>query len=93
MDEIAITGGMTADRLQSIALRLGNSCWCRHWLHWNYPRQDPWLMAVSCFDYSGPPTFPALVRRGFTLERLESGLIVYTVPRLDGAGNPFRSEL
>lgn len=83
---------MTADRLQSIASRLGNSFWCRHWLHWNYPQQVPWLMAVSCLTFGGSPVHVALEREGFT-RIAPDGLIVYTAPRTDERGEPFRSEL
>jgi hypothetical protein len=83
---------MTSDRLQSIARRLGNSFWCRHWLHFNYPLQEPWLMAVSCLDGDGNPLNVALEGLGFV--KVHHGdLIVYTVPRTDERGEPFRSKL
>ena len=83
---------MNADRLQSIAARLGNSFWTRHWLHWNYPLSDPWLMAISCLDSEGNPVHVALEGRGF-VKIHHSGLIVYTVPRTDERGEPFRSTI
>lgn len=83
---------MTADCLQNYAIRLGNSAWCRHWMHWNYPEQDPWLMAISLLDIKGRPTTAGLEVHGFA--RVEhDGLIVYTIARTDHAGQPFRSLL
>lgn len=83
--------GCTADRLQYVAMRLGNGCFCRHWLHWNYPSRDPWLMAVSCLDSEGGRMRAPLEKLGFT--RIDhAGLIVYTIPRLDDEGRPFRSK-
>lgn len=83
---------MTADELHRLARRLGNSFWCRHWLHFNHPVQDPWLMAISCLDGDGNPLMVALERHGFTRAVHEGGLIVYTVPRTDERGEPYRSK-
>jgi hypothetical protein len=93
MDEIAIAGGMTAAELQRIASRLGNAMWCRYWLHWNYPVQEPWLMAISCKAVDGDPIdLEDMGPHGFAREDGE-GLIVYTVARTDDDGKPFRGVL
>jgi hypothetical protein len=66
---------MTATELQDKVVRmLANWGWCRYWLHWNYPRQEPWLMAVQVLelrpDRNPPPYWPAPVPQletmGFT---------------------------
>jgi hypothetical protein len=95
MTRVPITGdrpGITADELQHITLRLANACWCRYWLHWNYPVQGPWLMALSCHESDGSPSDLELESEGFTRVDYE-GLLIYTVPRVDDAGSPFRSRL
>ncbi len=46
---------ITASELQRIALRLSNQCFVRHWLHWNYPCVDPWVMAIECRDAKHNP--------------------------------------
>jgi hypothetical protein len=81
---------VTAECLRYYATRLGNSFWCRHWLHWNYPEREPWLMAISCRDGSGVPIRAGLEAHGFA-HLNHDGLHVYTVPRTDETGLPFRS--
>lgn len=38
---------MTINELQHVVLRLANQVPVRYWVHFNYPRQDPWLMALQ----------------------------------------------
>jgi len=44
---------MCADTLQRHVARLSNSGFVRHWLHWNYPQETPWIMAIECRDNNG----------------------------------------
>ena len=83
--------GLTADQLLSVALRLSNSNWCRHWMHWNYPQRSPWLMAVNCREADGTPASlyaGDLERRGFRLELLD-GAEYWIVERVQDDGTPY----
>jgi hypothetical protein len=83
---------MTADELQRIALRLSNSGYCRHWLHWNDPSQEPWLMAIRVIDSSGwRVPIKDLETRGFRLDAHPG--YFYTVERTNEDGTPFRTNL
>lgn len=90
---------MTADELQRLARMLGNSTWCRYWMHYNYPQAEPWEMALSCVEFqmqrnariSLPCPVDGLKERGFRTE-LVDGLIYYIIARTNEDGTPFRSE-
>jgi hypothetical protein len=93
---------VTASVLQGIALGLGNIGWCRYWLHWNYPQQQPWLMALDVRDVGGEPAElyePDLRRRGFRgpleVDFGDGAGVgrVWVVERTDESGAPFRSLL
>jgi hypothetical protein len=87
---------MTADRLQSIVLRLANSRPTRYWLHWNYPEPSPWLMALKVWTADGHRSRPSP-----TLSRELRSLggtwdddnAAWIFERTDDAGQPFRSTL
>lgn len=90
---------MTADELQRIVLRLANQAWVRYWLHWNYPGQEPWLMAVTIWmprdcDIRGDPTKKdlesELLELGFSYNQV-SGL--YLIERTDDDGTPYTSPM
>jgi hypothetical protein len=89
---------VTADQLQSIAMQLSRSGWARHWVHFNYPQQSPWLMAIDVRDHEGKPLEleGEMEKLGFT-RTLEGEMdatgscVIYTVPRTDDAGLPYRS--
>ena len=48
---------MRSSTLQDLVVKLSNGCWCRYWLHHNYPNRNPWVMAIECrqfgYDESG----------------------------------------
>lgn len=88
---------MTASELQRIALRLSNQGWCRHFLHWRYPCQDQWLMAIQFaeMDERGRlrvATFKPLEAKGFRVVHEGIGLM-YVIERTDEEGKPFRSRI
>lgn len=85
---------MTADELQRIAMRLSNSGWCRYFLHWSYPAQDPWLMAVQVRDADGRPVEVKELTDayGFWPAPDRPGEYVYTIRRTNDDGTPFRSN-
>lgn len=91
---------MTADELQRVARMLGNQSWCRYFLHWNYPTEAPWEMAISCVEFemrgnarmSNPCPVPDLLPMGFRATVGSEGLIYYIVERTDESGAPFRLE-
>jgi len=66
-----MTTKITATELMKIATRLANQAHVRYWLHWNYPREDPWVMAIQAYGCAGhwgeiePIQIPDLVRLGF----------------------------
>ena len=86
---------MTASQLQNIANRLGNCCWCRHWLHWNYPQQAPRLMALNCREADGSEARiygGDLERAGFRKE-VVNGATYWVIERTNEDGTPFVAEL
>jgi hypothetical protein len=89
-------GPATASELQRIALRPSNSCFTRHWLHFNHPARDPHLMAISCIDHEGNPARleeREMERRGFAKRTDPDGLVVWLIRRVDEDGSPFESLL
>lgn len=65
-----MTTKITATELMKIATRLANQAHVRYWLHWNYPVEDPWVMAIqayqwNCFGKIESKEIPDLVRLGF----------------------------
>lgn len=86
---------MTATKLQSIALRLSNQTFCRHWLNWT-DRHENVLMAIQCRDYEGKvEEVKALLSEGFNLWETTDPqcLWIYTIPRTNDDGTPFVSKL
>ncbi len=89
---------MTATELQRIALRLSGYGWCRHWLHWNYPYQESWRMAIQLLNREGdvyePVRVPTLEEKGFWVDAIHGRpSYVYVIERTDEDGKPFRSDL
>ncbi|MBW4583473.1 MAG: hypothetical protein KME42_28250 [Tildeniella nuda ZEHNDER 1965/U140] len=41
---------MTLNAFLKVVQRLSNSCFVRHWLHWNYPANPP-VMAIAVIPY------------------------------------------
>lgn len=82
---------MTADKFHEIVLRLANASWVRYWLHWNYPSQAPWVMAVQARDYQGwPVRVLPLNTLGFEWDEEDR---MHFIDRTNEDGTPFRSEL
>jgi hypothetical protein len=85
---------MNPTELQRIATRLGNQAWTRHWLHYNRPCEDPWLMAIQVVGFTREGLRPvrvlALERLGFreTLPAFKGS--IYVIERTDDEGNPFK---
>jgi hypothetical protein len=84
---------VTADQLQRFAVRLSNSGYTRHWLHWNHPIICPVRMAISVIAPNGTAK---RIRDFDQMEipvELSSGLIIYTFVRIETDGTLFFSEL
>ena len=98
---------MTATQLQSIALRLGNAGWCRHWLNLNNSH-DNVLMAIQVLEARSiergeddalitrftPTVVPDLEKLGFELlddDQYQSH--IYTIRRTNDDGTPYTSQL
>lgn len=87
---------MTAPQLQTLAMLLSRSLWVRHWLHWNYPCRDPWLMAISVHDADGCHPFERsgiadeLTKAGFVMEDQGKGDAVFVIRRTNENGTPYQ---
>lgn len=65
-----MTTKITATELMKIATRLANQAHVRYWLHWNYPVEDPWVMAIQAYKWNSHMEIESvqiqdLVRLGF----------------------------
>jgi hypothetical protein len=72
----------TASHLKWIASQLGNSCHVRYWLHYNYPQENPMIMAISVLTqtqdgYQSEPV-QDLIDLGFTYCQTDK---VHTIAR------------
>ena len=86
---------MTAAELKNIADVLGNSCWCRHWLHWNYPVQQPRQMALNCREADGSEHriyTGDMLQAGFRKEVVK-GATYWVIERTNEDGSPYIAEL
>lgn len=87
---------MTLEDLRKIARTLSNTYWCRYWIHWNWPTEEPWEMALSCLEMQclgqevvhRPVYLSSLEEKGFT-EEVRDGLIYYVVRRTEENGEPW----
>jgi hypothetical protein len=87
--------GITLGELRRIVLRLANQGWVRYWVHWNYPVESPWLMAIQVRDAHG---WDVSIRDLATWDIVDvrgpgMGRQVYVIERRDEGGTPFRSPL
>lgn len=63
---------MKADELMQIATRLANQAFVRYWLHWNYPCEDKWLMAIEVRGRWGRAVeVPDLIKKGFEWDEFD----------------------
>jgi hypothetical protein len=86
---------MTASELQSIVLRLSNSAFVRHWLHWNYPCETPWVMAIEVRDLDGgqgfqPKRVPHLEDLGFEWDEVDRRHYIDRDVKADGVDPSWR---
>ena len=44
---------MTADKHRENAAQIANSKWVRYWFHYNFPQENPWLMALHAKEAEG----------------------------------------
>lgn len=88
-DTCLTSKGITADKLQSLVLRLSNQCYVRHWLHYNYPEESPWLMAIALHNH---PNFSILEEEltAIGFRNPDNREPIYTIERVDEKGNPFK---
>lgn len=93
---------MTAEELQSIALRLANHGWTRYWIDFRR-LSDPrsWLMAVQVYRFRPDPFTGIPVLAPIRLSELEdvgfhlidhaSFPYLYTIERTNDDGTPYGS--
>jgi hypothetical protein len=67
-------------------------------MHYNYPQQEPWLMAIQVVDCVGirkpefqPIAVQQLERLGFV--KVDGHVGIYCIERTNEDGAPFRSDL
>jgi hypothetical protein len=82
---------MTLDRLQGIVLRLANVVPVRYWMHFNYPCQEPWHMAVKIYPAIPPSQFRHEMKS--LGGRWDDNDLLWTFERTNEDGSPFRSNL
>lgn len=83
---------MTVAELRQIVILLANSCYVRYWVHYNYPNQSPWLMAISVQSDNVEQLAKELGEKGFHKVSGEQ-FHLWTVERIDDEGRPFTSEI
>ena len=78
-------GLMHPDKLQKIAIKLGNGMWCRHWYCWSEIK-NPWVMAIQVRTWSGSPVgVNGMKEEGFV--RHED--CIYLIRRASDDGEPY----
>jgi hypothetical protein len=87
--------GITIEELHRIVVRLANQGWVRYWLHWNYPVETPWLMAIQIRDAHGWDVSIPDLQSWEIADVRETGMgrQVYLVERLNEDGTPFRVNI
>lgn len=86
--------GIHIKQLQSMALKLANSCWVRWYAHWNYPRREPWEVAISLADISGASVelYERDLPEGWRKVQAEKKwLVTYIWQRVDEEGKPYKN--
>ena len=81
---------MTATEIQNIARRLANSCWVRYWLHYNYPQESPWLMAISIMGAKEIGDINIELTRLSFEYMAGDGFPLWVIPRTNEDGAPFQ---
>ena len=82
--------GITADKLQTLVLRLSNQCYVRYWLHYNYPEESPWLMAIALHNCPNLSILEEeLTAIGF--QNPDNREPIYIIERVNENGNPFKT--
>ena len=75
---------MTLEALLVIVVRLSNQCFVRHWAHWNYPCESPWLMAISLLsDGDLSALIAELKEKGLTYQGSDGLKHLFIVERLN----------
>lgn len=83
--------GITVREFKRVALHLANQAYVRYWMHWNYPVESPWLVAISVRDALGRDVE---VKALAEWDRTDTGGIiksmVYVAERRNEDGTSFR---
>lgn len=66
---------MTLEELQNIVLAIANHSHCRYWVHWNYPCENPWIMAINVDGYKPQSFFNEMRDKGFEVNHMKRHLI------------------
>src|SRR5690606_7584118 len=88
----------TLEQHRRIAERFCNQGWTRYWIHFNYPQESPWLMALcsieltlvgSALEASAGRVYERdLTERGYRKE-VRDGLEYWIVERTNEDGTPY----
>lgn len=84
---------MTATEIQDLARRLSNWSYIRHWLHLNYPQQEPWLMGIKsnpACDLQSPTIAREMQKMGGEWDARD---LMWVFRRTDDKGQPYTSRL
>lgn len=80
---------MTLQELQHKYVRLlANKIWIRYWIHYNYPIQDPWIMAIQARDDNGKPQELPDLKEYKPKQKYKK--FMYEIPRTNEDGTPFQ---
>lgn len=86
---------MTLDQFERIVLKLANQTAVRYWKHWNYPTQEPWVMALRVYPTNGfnpqdDELIADLAARGIEWDEVDRQ---FYADRTNEDGTPFRLDL
>ena len=65
---------MKLEELMRINNRISNQTFARYWKHYNYPEEEPWLMAIAVVN-SSPGLEKELQGLGFYLAKREYSFV------------------
>lgn len=72
-------------------MRLSNQYFCRWWIHYNFPNDEDWYMAIAVLDDKHKGVcIPQMESMGFTVTQHYEHQWIYTVRRTNEDGTPYK---